>query len=287
MPHFQVGWAADSSIRVVRAANERQIQEAVDGHTAADETLQVVLTGSVRLLRGITLRKGTGPVEFTASKAPSRDAEGAAPKPAAALDGSRIKPASPALSVFSTAPLTISGLTVSGCKGAPAVYAKQAGAVTITDALFKGNNNTGLFLDPPHGGALACIGCEQLSVKGSSFDGNAATIGGAIFAVNLVKGAQFQATWMTGNQAGSEGGSVALANTVGEFSNCTFSKSEVREDGAPAAQVCEHAAAGGAGMACAACRGLAALLRCTWTQADKTGCQVPASCWPNLRPASL
>jgi hypothetical protein len=91
----------------------------------------------------------------------------------------------------------------------------------------KGNNNTGVFLDPPHGGALACIGCEQLNVTGSSFDSNAATIGGAIFAVNLVKQASFQSTWMSGNQGGSEGGSVALANTMADFSNCTFSKSEV------------------------------------------------------------
>lgn len=85
----------------------------------------------------------------------------------------------------------------------------------------------GKFLDPPHGGALACIGCEQLRVQDSSFDSNAATIGGAIFAVNLVKGVQMKGSWMTANQGGSEGGSVALANTVGEVTNCTFSKSEV------------------------------------------------------------
>jgi hypothetical protein len=130
--------------------------------------------------------------------------------------------------VLSTAALQISGLAVSGCKGAPAIYAKQAGRLTITDSLLKGNNNTGAFLDPAHGGALACIGCEQLSIEGSSLDSNVATIGGAIFAVNLIKGLQMKSTWMIANQGGSEGGSVALANTVGEFSNCTFSKSEVR-----------------------------------------------------------
>jgi hypothetical protein len=211
----------------VRATTERQIQEALDGHTAANAILQVVLSGSVRLTHGLTIRKGTGPVTFAASKPASRDAKGV-PQPTAGLDASRIKPAAPALSVLNTAALQISGLTISGCKGAPAIYAKQAGPLAIADSLLKGNNNTGLFLNPAHGGALACLSCEQLSIDGSSFDSNVATIGGAIFAVNLIKGLQMKSTWMIANQGGSEGGSVALANAVGEFSNCTFSKSEVR-----------------------------------------------------------
>lgn len=211
----------------MRATTDRQIQEALDGHTAADLVLQVVLSGSVRLTRGLIIRKGTGPVTFAASKPASRDQKGV-PQPTAGLDASRIKPAAPALSVLNTAALQISGLTISGCKGAPAIHARQAGPLTITDSLLKGNNNTGVFLDPAHGGALACIGCEQLIIEGSSFDSNGATIGGAIFAVNVVKRLQMKSTWMIANQGGSEGGSVALANTVAEFSNCTFSKSEVR-----------------------------------------------------------
>lgn len=223
---MQVVYTQETAGKVVLASNERQIQEAVDGHTAADEVLQVVLAGSVRLMRGITLRKGTGPVKFTASKAAVQDADGV-PKPSAALDASRIKPAAPVMSVFSTAALQITDLTITGCKGAPAIYAKQSGPITITDSLFKGNNNTGVFLKPPHGGALACMGCEQLTVEGSSFEGNGATIGGAVFAVNVAKGIQMKAAWMIENKSGSEGGSMAVANSVAEFNNCTFRKSEV------------------------------------------------------------
>lgn len=218
--------AAQEAGRVVRATTERQIQEAINGHTGED-SLNIILTGTVRLTKGITLRKGTGPVKFSAAKAASKDSEGV-PQPSAVLDCSKIKPAAPALTVFSTAALDITGLTISGCKGAPAIYAKQSGPMTVTDSLLKGNNNTGEFVDPPHGGALACLGCEQLRVEGSSFDSNEATIGGAIFAVNLLKGVQLKGTWMIANKGGSEGGSVAVANSVAEVSNCTFRNSEVR-----------------------------------------------------------
>lgn len=224
--HAQSADEQQSSDKLVRAASERQIQEAVDGHSG-DDTLTILLSGSVRLTRSINLRKGTGPVRFAASKAPSKSAEGV-PQPAAALDGTRIKPAAPVLVVSNAAALTISGLSFTGPKGAPAIYARQSGPISVTDSIFKNNNNTGAYVDPPHGGAIACLGCQQLSIEGSSFDSNAATIGGAIFAVNLAKGIQVKGSWMLANQGGSEGGSVAIANSVAEFSNCTFRKSEVR-----------------------------------------------------------
>lgn len=125
----------------MRAVSEKQIQEAVDAHTGT-QLLQIVLTGSVRLVKGITLRKGTGPLKLSASKAPAADAEGI-PKPSVVLDASRIKPAAPALTVFSTAALQIDGLAITGCKGAPAIYARQSGPLTISASLLKDNNNTG------------------------------------------------------------------------------------------------------------------------------------------------
>jgi hypothetical protein len=127
--------------KVVRAVSERQIQEAVDAHTGT-ELLQIVLTGNVRLVKGVTIRKGTGPVKLAASKAPATDAEGV-PKPSVVIDASRIKPAAPALAMFSTAALQIDGLAITGCKGAPAIYARQSGPLTISSSLLKGNNNTG------------------------------------------------------------------------------------------------------------------------------------------------
>jgi hypothetical protein len=84
-----------------------------------------------------------------------------------------------------------------------------------------------VYLDPNHGGALSCIGCEQLIIEGSSVDSNAAKIGGGIFAVNLAKGIQIKQSWMIANKGGSEGGSIAMANTAAGFSNCTFRASEV------------------------------------------------------------
>lgn len=86
---------------------------------------------------------------------------------------------------------------------------------------------TGVYLDLNHGGALSCIGCEQLIIEGSSIDSNAAKIGGGIFAVNLAKGIQIKQSWMIANKGGSEGGSIAMANTAAEFTNCTFRASEV------------------------------------------------------------
>lgn len=210
----------------MRVTSEVQLQKAVNDHANKDSVLEVIIAANIKLSKGVVIGKDCGPLHITASKAAPVDAL-REPEPSAMLDGSKIKPAAPVFVINTLSPVNFTGLAIKGAKGAAAVQARQSGPLAITGCVLRDTNNTGMYADQPNGGAVACISCQQLTIVGTSFKGNSAKIGGALYGVNIAKGVVLDRSWFIENTCGSDGGSMALSSTHLRMTNCSYIKNEV------------------------------------------------------------
>jgi hypothetical protein len=152
----------------------------LDKHTSSDTLLHVILQpkagNTLQLTTGLTVHDSSGPVVISGQdQQPGgiTSSNSSSSSSRVVLDGSKIKPSTSAVAVYSSASVTLQNLVVTGCRRAPAVVSR-AGRLTLVNMVFSNDKNTADGEDPYAHGIASCLNCQGLIVIRSKFYSNVA-----------------------------------------------------------------------------------------------------------------
>jgi predicted outer membrane repeat protein len=125
------------------------------------------------------------------------------------------------ISVQEFSSLTISNCTIShnrAAAGAAGLGISEFGVLSVLDCLFYRNRGfTG------NGGAITVVEFAKLNIENTTFCGNVAKAGGAVYSSSYERAIIGNCTFLENEASGGSGGGLMLVNSSAIISQCSFS----------------------------------------------------------------